>query len=117
MLHALMLHEIGREVDRADIVAVDEGATLKGDVELLEELVQQEGLCQAVEHISQLWTSGVDKASGLAAVDNLHQSAMEEGIIDVELMDRLVPREGEGEEDSHGGKLDNGAKGLIWGVG
>jgi hypothetical protein len=30
-----MLHEIGGEVDRADVVAVDEGGMLEGDMELL----------------------------------------------------------------------------------
>jgi hypothetical protein len=38
MLHALMLHEIGGEVDGADVVALDEGGVLKGAVELVEEL-------------------------------------------------------------------------------
>jgi hypothetical protein len=41
-----MLHGIGGEVDRADVVAVDEGGTLKGTVELVEELSQLGGLCQ-----------------------------------------------------------------------
>jgi hypothetical protein len=31
-----MLHEVGGEVDRADIVAVDEAGTLEGAVELVE---------------------------------------------------------------------------------
>jgi hypothetical protein len=38
---------------------------------------------------------------------------VEEGILDVELMDRLVPGEGEGEDSSNGGELDNGAEGLV----
>jgi hypothetical protein len=38
VLCALMLHGIGGEVDRADVVAVDEGGALKGIVELMEEL-------------------------------------------------------------------------------
>jgi hypothetical protein len=42
MLHALMLHGVGGEVDRADVVAVDEGGALEGTVELVEELAQQE---------------------------------------------------------------------------
>jgi hypothetical protein len=36
MLRALMLHWIGGEVDDADVVAADEGGTLKGAVELVE---------------------------------------------------------------------------------
>jgi nucleoside-triphosphatase THEP1 len=35
MLRALMLHRISGKVDRADVVAVDEGGALEGDVELL----------------------------------------------------------------------------------
>jgi hypothetical protein len=57
--------------------------------------------------------SSVDEAGGLAAVDNLCQNAVEEGILNVELMDRPVLREGQGEDGSHGGKLDNGAEGLV----
>jgi hypothetical protein len=57
--------------------------------------------------------SGVDEVGGLAAVDSLHQSAMEEGVLDVELVDRPVPREGEGEDDTDGGELDDGVEGLI----
>jgi hypothetical protein len=44
-----MLHEIG-EVDRADIVAVDEGDALKGAVDLLEKLTQLGGLGHVVGH-------------------------------------------------------------------
>ena len=36
----LMLHGVGGEVDRADVVAVDEGGALEGVVELVEELAQ-----------------------------------------------------------------------------
>jgi hypothetical protein len=35
---------------------------------------------------------------------------MEEGILDVELMDRLVLGEGKGEDDADGDELDNGAE-------
>jgi hypothetical protein len=38
---------------------------------------------------------------------------MEEGILDVEQMDRSVPREGEGEDGVNGGELDVGAEGLV----
>jgi hypothetical protein len=38
---------------------------------------------------------------------------VEEGILDIELMDRPVPEEGEGEDDSNGGELDNRAEGLV----
>jgi hypothetical protein len=45
-----MLHGIGREVDRADVVAVDEGGTLEGAMELLEKLAHLGGLYHAVAH-------------------------------------------------------------------
>jgi nucleoside-triphosphatase THEP1 len=35
VLRALMLHGIGGEIHRADVVAVDEGGALEGAVELL----------------------------------------------------------------------------------
>jgi hypothetical protein len=65
----------------------------------------------AVQPTNQIWTSGIDEAGGLAAVDSLRQSVVEEGILDVELMDRPVP--GEGEDGSNDGELDDGDEGLI----
>jgi hypothetical protein len=44
VLRMLMLHEIGGEVDGADVVAVDKGGALKGTVELVEELAHPRGL-------------------------------------------------------------------------
>jgi hypothetical protein len=44
-----MLHGIGEEIDRAD-VAVDEDGTLKGAVELLEELARPRGLNHVIAH-------------------------------------------------------------------
>jgi hypothetical protein len=38
---------------------------------------------------------------------------VEEGILDIELMYRLVPKEGERENGPNGGELDDGAKGLV----
>jgi hypothetical protein len=67
----------------------------------------------AVQLAHQIRTSGVDEAGGLAAIDHLCQSVEEEGILDIELIDRPVPRECEGEDDSNDDKLDNGAEGLI----
>jgi hypothetical protein len=55
--------------------------------------------------------SCVDEAGGLAAVDSLRQSAMEEDILDVELMDRQVLGEGEGENGTNNSELDDGALG------
>jgi hypothetical protein len=49
-----MLHRIGGEVDRADIVAVDEGGALEGTVKLLKKLPQPGGLCYVVGHSAVL---------------------------------------------------------------
>jgi hypothetical protein len=57
--------------------------------------------------------SGIDEAGGLAAVHSLRQSAMEEGILDVELMDHPVLGEGEGENITNNGELDDGVESLI----
>jgi hypothetical protein len=38
---------------------------------------------------------------------------VEEGTLDVELMDLLVPGEGEGEDGANSGKLDDGAESLV----
>jgi hypothetical protein len=49
-----MLHMIGGDVDRTDIVPVDEGGTLKGAMELLEKLAQPGVLCHAVGYNAAL---------------------------------------------------------------
>jgi hypothetical protein len=66
-----------------------------------------------VQPTDQIRVSGVDEAGGLAVVDSLRQSAMEKGILDVELMDRPVSGEGEGEDGTNDGELDGGAEGLV----
>jgi hypothetical protein len=38
---------------------------------------------------------------------------MKEGILDIKLVNGLVPGEGEGEDNTDGGELDDGAEGLI----
>jgi hypothetical protein len=50
MLRALMLHLIGAEVDGAEVVAVNEGGTLEGAVELAKELAHPGGLRHAIGH-------------------------------------------------------------------
>jgi hypothetical protein len=54
VLRALMLHGIGGEVDRADVVAVDEGNMLEGVVDLLEKLAQPGGLGHTIGHSAVL---------------------------------------------------------------
>jgi hypothetical protein len=67
----------------------------------------------AVQLADQIWVSSIDEAGGLAAVDSPRQSVIEEGILDIELMDRPVSGEDEGEDGVNGGKLDHGVEGLI----
>jgi hypothetical protein len=61
MLRALMLYEVGREVDGADVVAVDKGGALEGGVELVEELTHPRCLGHAVSHSAVL---GLDAGAG-----------------------------------------------------
>jgi hypothetical protein len=65
----------------------------------------------AVQPANQIWASEVDEASGLATIDRLCQSIVEESILDIELVDRPGP--GEGENRLNGGELDDEAGGLI----
>ena len=58
------------------------------------------------EKSRQSWWAGYNRPS-------LSQSAMEKGILHIQLMDRPIPGEGEGEDDSNCEELDDGAKGLI----
>jgi hypothetical protein len=65
VFRALMLHGVDGEVDRTDVVAVDESGTLKGTVELVEELAQPEGLCHTVGHGTVLGLSAGARDDGL----------------------------------------------------
>jgi hypothetical protein len=55
----------------------------------------------------------VNKPNGLSAVDRLRQGAMEEGILHVELVDRLVPGQSESQDSSDSGRLDHRTEGLV----
>lgn len=57
--------------------------------------------------------SGVDEVDGLTAVHRLGQSAVKEDILDVQLVDRLVPGEGEGKNSSKCGGLHDEAEVLV----
>jgi hypothetical protein len=72
-----------------------------------------EAVERAVQPADQIRTGFVDEAWGVVAVDSLRQSAVEEHILDVELMDRPIPREGEGEDGANSGEPDDGTKGLV----
>jgi hypothetical protein len=60
-----MLHGVGGEVDRTDVVAVDESGALKRTVELVEELAQPGGLCHTVGHGTVLGLSAGARDNGL----------------------------------------------------
>jgi hypothetical protein len=62
-----------------------------------------------IQSADQIRTSGINEVGGLIVLVCLRQSAIEEGILDIEQMDRPVPRE----DGSNGGELDNVAEGLI----
>jgi hypothetical protein len=95
-------------LDEADGGQVGGETTVPGPRCLLEVV---EG---AVQPVGQIQASGVVETGGLAAVDNLHQSAIEEVILDIELMDCLVLREGNGElGQTKAFQLHNGIKGSL----
>ena len=50
VLHALVLHEIGGEVDHADVVLIDECGAREATVELLEQLTEPGRLDHAVRY-------------------------------------------------------------------
>jgi hypothetical protein len=85
---------------------VEGEATVPSPQRLLE-VVQR-----AIQPTDQIRASRVDETGGLAVVDRLCQSAVEEDILDVLLMDRPVPGEGERVDGLNVGELDDGAEGL-----
>jgi hypothetical protein len=90
-----------------------DGGQVGGEVAVPGPRCLLEAVERAVQAADQIRVSGIDEAGGLAAVDSLRQSAMKEGVLNVELMERPVPGEGEGEHDANDGELDGGAKSLI----
>jgi hypothetical protein len=70
MLRVLVLHEIGGEINGADVVAVDKGGTLKRFVELVEWLAQPGGLGHAVGHsaVLGLYTGAGDDGPPLSGL-------------------------------------------------
>jgi hypothetical protein len=75
------------------------------------------GLLEAVERLVKptdvVRMSRVDEARGLNAVDLLVKIAMEEGILDVQLVHRPRARGGNAEDDPDSGWLDDGTESLI----
>jgi hypothetical protein len=66
-----------------------------------------------VESAHQLRVRGVNKVDGLRAVDGLGECAMEEGVLDIELVHGPTPGDSQSQHSLDGGRLDNGAEGLI----
>jgi hypothetical protein len=66
-----------------------------------------------VELAHQLRVRGVNEADGLRAVDGLRECAMEEGVLDVELVYGPTLGDSQSQHSSDGGRLDDGAEGLI----
>jgi hypothetical protein len=57
--------------------------------------------------------SRVNKPNGLSAVDCLRKGAVEEGVLHVELVDRLVPGQSESQDSTDDGRLDHRLKVLL----
>jgi hypothetical protein len=60
-----------------------------------------------------LGAGGVDEAGGLVTVDDLIKSAMEEGILNVELASLPVKGERDGEDDANRSQVDNWVEHLV----
>jgi hypothetical protein len=74
-------------------------------------------LLRAVEELvqlaHQLRVRGVNEAGGLRVVDGLGECAMEEGVLDVELVHGPTPGDSQSQHSPDSGRLDDGAKGLV----
>jgi hypothetical protein len=66
-----------------------------------------------VQAIDQVRMSRVGEACGLAAEDHLRESAMEEGIFYVELLNGSGTRDSSSEQHANSGRFYNRAEGLI----
>jgi hypothetical protein len=66
-----------------------------------------------VEPAYQLRVRRVNKAGGLRAVDGLGECAVEESVLDIELVHRPTPGDSQSQHSLDGGRLDDGAEGLV----
>jgi hypothetical protein len=73
-------------------------------------LLAIEGL---VELAHQLRVRGVNEVGELRAVDGIRECAMEEGILNVELVHGPTPKDSQSQHSPDGGRLDDGVEGLI----
>jgi hypothetical protein len=99
--------------DLASTKSRPEGDQVGGEVTLPSSRRLLEAIQRAVQLTHHNRASGVDKASKLAGVHRLGQSVVQEGILDVQLVDRLVLGEGDGEDGPNDGELDDGAEYLV----
>jgi hypothetical protein len=74
-------------------------------------------LLQAIEgHVElthQLRVHRVNEAGGLRAVAGIGECAVEEGVLDVELVHGATPGDSQSQHSPNSGRLDDGAEGLI----
>jgi hypothetical protein len=61
-------------------------------------------------HVGVSW---IGETRGLAAVDSLSEDAMGEGILYIELLNRLVMEDSSGEHRAHSGRFHNWTESLI----
>jgi hypothetical protein len=66
-----------------------------------------------VEQADVLGPSGVDEARWLLAVDHLVKIAMQEGVLNVKLMNRPSARDGDAEDDTDRGRFNNQTESLV----
>jgi hypothetical protein len=69
-----------------------------------------EGPVEPADHVR---ARGVHEPRGLTAVDGLGEGAVQEGVLDVELVNWPGASEGQREHRADGGRLHNRAEGLI----
>jgi hypothetical protein len=62
---------------------------------------------------NQVEVSWIGETRGLTAVDSLSEGAIEEGILHIELLNRLVIGDSSGEHHAHGGRFHNRAESLV----
>jgi hypothetical protein len=62
---------------------------------------------------NQVGVSWIGETRGLAEVDSLSEGAMEEGILHIELLNRSIMGDNNGEHRAHGGQFHNRAESLV----
>jgi hypothetical protein len=56
---------------------------------------------------NQVGVSWIDETHGLVAVDSLSEDVIEEGILHIELLNRPIMGDSNGEHHAHGGRFHN----------